>query len=272
MILGGLNALNRITGKKISYRFYLNVIQRLDLVHSVDVGFAKIRYDAQDFRPASRFGSILEKEPDIIAWIDEFLRDDDVFYDVGANVGIFSLYSVLKRKNVRVVAFEPESSNYFLLNKNIFLNRADDKILALNLALNDTDAISVLNLSDFTPGGSAHTFDSNLNSHHQSFAPKFKQAVMGCSLDTLIAKYDLPFPTMVKIDVDGNEHRILEGMRKTLQDPRLRTIVIEAVEGIPTYESNTRLIESAGFKKLTAAKYLNPAYANDGIHNFFFAR
>src|SRR5262245_31131064 len=65
----------------------------------------------------TRSTSILSKEPDTIAWIDNF-ESSDVFWDIGANVGVFSLYAA-RQCGVRVVAFEPSADNYMVLCKNV---------------------------------------------------------------------------------------------------------------------------------------------------------
>ena len=71
------------------------------------------------------------KEPDTIEWIDSFFREGDVIYDIGANIGQYSLYAAKKLKgNCRILAFEPEALNYSKLNKNIVLNNLTDSITA----------------------------------------------------------------------------------------------------------------------------------------------
>jgi hypothetical protein len=68
----------------------------------------------------TRANSILLKEPDTIQWIDRF-EPSDVFWDVGANVGIFSLYAA-RRREVKVLAFEPSADNYMVLCRNVEIN------------------------------------------------------------------------------------------------------------------------------------------------------
>ena len=47
----------------------------------------------------------------MLEWLDEKLQDGDVFFDVGANVGIYSIYAALRNKKTTIYAFEPEYSN-----------------------------------------------------------------------------------------------------------------------------------------------------------------
>ena len=67
----------------------------------------------------------------------------DVLFDIGANIGTYSLYAA--SKGVKVFAFEPESGSYAILNNNIKINSYSNYIKALNIALNDRNIVSELN-------------------------------------------------------------------------------------------------------------------------------
>ena len=66
-------------------------------------------------------------------------------FDVGANVGMYSIWAAAT-KGINVIAIEPESQNYAVLNKNILLNNLKDKVTALCFAMSDEEKISELNL------------------------------------------------------------------------------------------------------------------------------
>lgn len=68
----------------------------------------------------------MASEPDTLDWIDEF-PDSTCFWDTGANVGVFSLYSALNKK-ISVLAFEPSGSTFAVLDKNIDLNKMSNQI------------------------------------------------------------------------------------------------------------------------------------------------
>src|SRR5262249_49363890 len=67
--------------------------------------------------------------------------------------------------------------------------------------------------------------------HPTSFKPAdavaLKQGALSVTLDTLVQKYALPSPTLLKIDVDGIELKILEGARRVLASTALRTVLVE---------------------------------------------
>ena len=79
--------------------------------------------------PVFRAETLLTKEPETIEWIDGF-EENSVFWDIGANVGVYSLYAGLK-KGVAVVAFEPATPNLYALNRNIEINQLEKKYLPL---------------------------------------------------------------------------------------------------------------------------------------------
>lgn len=106
--------------------------------------------------PVWRADSFFTKEPETLNWINGFERGG-VFWDIGANVGLYSIYAALQR-DMRVISFETERSNYYVLNRNILVNSLDGRISAYCLAVNNARELGVLNLSNPKIGGSLHCF------------------------------------------------------------------------------------------------------------------
>lgn len=200
-------------------------LSRIHCVKRVTVNGMSINFDANDELHLLRAQWLNTKEPETLAWIDTF-DHGDLFYDIGANVGVFSLYAALHR-DCQVYAFEPEAKNYACLNKNILLNSLGRRVKALNVALHDQTTIEFLNLHDLTSGSALHSVGEPIDSRGQRFEPKFEQAVLAFSLDDFIRVFSAPVPQHVKIDVDGNELKIIEGALKTLSDHRCRSVQIE---------------------------------------------
>ncbi|GAA4764099.1 FkbM family methyltransferase [Novosphingobium ginsenosidimutans] len=179
-----------------------------------------------------RVRSLFDKEPITLAWIDSF-ASGEVLYDVGANVGMYTIYAAIMRQ-IKVHAFEPEALNYAELNKNIYLNGLHGQVLAYCLALSDVDKVDRLLLSDFGLGISYHDFEENSWTEDKTFAPDWTvarddrkpQGCIGRRFDSL-TQDGLPFPDHIKIDVDGLEYRVIAGMASTLRDPRLKSLLIE---------------------------------------------
>jgi len=220
--------------------------------------------------PYARGETLLNKEPDMIRFIEDNVNIGETYYDIGANIGVFSLY-VAKNKMGNVVSFEPESSNFFILNKNIYLNGLAERVVAYCIAVNDMNETSFLNLKDaITPGRSGNTFKEKINQDHEQFNPMFKQGSFGISLDDFVFLYRNTFPNHVKIDVDGNEHRVINGMSRIMQDDRLKTIAIEINTILPESNQLIKKIEQNGFERLL--DYRNEEYEKSGIINCFFKK
>lgn len=179
-----------------------------------------------------RLRTLFSKEPITLAWIHTF-GEGETLYDIGANVGMYTVYAAVMR-DASVYAFEPEALNYAELNKNIYLNELHGRVLAYCLALSDVDKVDRLLLSDFGLGISYHDFEENSWTSDKQFAADWKvskdnrreQGCIGRRLDSLLAE-GIPVPQHIKIDVDGLEHRVVEGMIETLRRSELKTVLIE---------------------------------------------
>ncbi len=171
-----------------------------------------------------RARTLFTKEPETLEWIDTF-QSGDVLFDIGANIGLYSIYAA--RRSVRVMAFEPESQNYALINQNIFANGVADRVKCVAVALSDRNGVDDIYVSRFRAGESMHNFGGAQDWQHRPFAPIFRQGSLSFSLDAFLEFQPEPFPTHVKIDVDGIEARIVRGADRTLRDGRLRSMLVE---------------------------------------------
>ena len=198
----------------------------------IDVAGRPMRFALTGSSSKKRLRTLFSKEPITLAWIDTF-APGETLYDVGANVGMYTIYAAVTR-DARVYAFEPEALNYAELNKNIYLNDLHSRVLAYCVALSDVDKADRLLLSDFGLGISYHDFEENSWAEDKTFAPDWSvskdnrrpQGCIGQRLDTLVAE-GLDRPHHIKIDVDGLEHRVIEGMLDVLAEPQLKTVLIE---------------------------------------------
>lgn len=201
-----------------------------------------------------RLGSCA-KEPETVRWIEEQIRPGDVFYDIGANVGAYSFVAcVAGESRVRVIAFEPSFATFAQLSKNIFLNNCLDEVLPLCIALGDETKVSEFNYTDLTAGSARHWVSESNGAKEDTRSVVFKQPILSYRLDDLIEQFGLDPPDMIKMDVDGFELQILQGAAKTLQNQRLRSILVEVV--IDDQEGSNPIVEylaSKGF--ILSARY-----------------
>ena len=153
------------------------------------------------------------KEKETIAWIRKFAKDS-IFFDVGANIGIYCLYSAKIQEN-DVYAFEPHMANYINLLDNI----NENKLLncqAFPLALGAKTNLTTLGVKNMIEGVS----DSNVGE-----ASEYYHGCVEMSLDTLVAQGTLPQPDHIKIDVDGHESKVIDGAIKTVS--KCKSVLVE---------------------------------------------
>ena len=217
-----------------------------------------------------RAQSYATKEPDTIGWIDSFLQEGDVIYDIGANIGQYALYAAKRLKGrCEILAFEPESLNYAKLNRNIVLNKLTETITAYCLAVADSMRLDLFYVQSFMPGASLHTWAQPITQGGKAFSPQHKQGVMGVSLDDLVTRFSLSFPNHIKIDVDGIEDLVIKGGENTLADSRLRSVLVE----IYLYRDIASQIEEMFFQNnfiLHNADLID--YEPGTVQNFIFKR
>jgi len=197
------------------------------------------------------------KEPWTVEWLLQDVRRGDVLYDIGANVGAFSLIAA-KHSGAYVVAFEPGYANFARLCDNIQLNDCGGRIVPLPTALSERAELLGFEYRTVEPGQSRHQLTEGRWSVEANDGEKYVQPTATMPLDKLIADYDLPVPNHLKIDVDGAELRVLRGAHDLLGRPELRTVLIEAAPEMR--DAVQRLMEEAGLR-LRANLRLERAHA-----------
>ena len=166
---------------------------------------------------AHRGFTFSNKEPETLAWIDRF-PTNAVFYDVGANVGIYSLYAGKKWPSGRVYAFEPDSQSFAALCRNIHLNRRNgSNIFPYQFAITDRSHVGTLQVSRMQAGVGASALGSEYKFVDTEQGNIFQQGVAAFSLDDLVKKHGFPMPSYLKVDVDGLEQQILHGSDEVLR-------------------------------------------------------
>ncbi len=158
-----------------------------------------------------------KKEKEVYQFIDRYLEKEDVFFDIGANVGVFSIYSSLF-KEAKSVAFEPEYSNLYLLKKNIILNGLKDKIQIYPCSVSNDNNYNFLHLSSFESGAALHSISrDDIELTDENAKVKMKIGTYNISLDDFVKNTGI-YPNMLKIDTDGKELEILEGSENVLKN------------------------------------------------------
>ena len=173
-----------------------------------------------------RADSYSTKEPETLDWLEQNLQDDDVFMDVGANIGLYSIYAAKFRPRCQIYAFEPEGQNYSRLCLNLYLNKVAN-VIPCNFALSDRQAFDLFYVGALAPGSALHSLSLPSKFGGGNGASPLKQGVFSTTIDALVGEYGIPTPSLLKIEVDGIEDRILNGAQGTLTSANLRTVLVE---------------------------------------------
>ena len=195
----------------------------------------KIIFFCPSLRSFSRVQSLYTKEPETLNWMDSFQPNNSeniVFWDIGANISI---------------------------------NNLESKISIFPLALSDKEnIISYFNETKFSEGGSISNFNSDIDYCGEIVKEnqiKNKYNLFGTSIDNLILNKIVKVPNYIKIDVDGIEHLILQGVENLLKNKHLKEFSIEMNPTyVKQYEFINNIMEENNFKKIAS---LNQSLLSD---------
>ncbi len=170
------------------------------------------------------------------------LNKSKVVFDIGANIGLYSLMAGKFRKDIKIFSFEPEPISYDRLIKNIQRNKIDN-ITPFQLAIGDIKKTAKLKITGNKAG---------CTQHHISKKNKGINIEMN-SIDNLIKSEKITIPDLIKIDVEGYEFNVLLGMKQILKNYK-PIIFIEIhpkkiLDYGKTKEDIDNLLNKYGYKK-----------------------
>lgn len=148
-----------------------------------------------------------------MGFVLHFLRADDLFVDVGANAGAYTILAG-GAIGARGIAFEPAPSTYARLVENVRLNALEARVHCDNRAVGAR------------PGRIAFTTDRDTTNRVLVAEERYPSSAE-VEVTTLDEALDGAAPSLLKIDVEGYEPAVLEGARETLRKPELRAAIVE---------------------------------------------
>jgi FkbM family methyltransferase len=152
-------------------------------------------------------------EHDDMGFALHFLRATDCFFDIGANVGSYTVLAA-GAAGARVVAVEPIPVTFRALQANVRLNDLGDRVLLRNVGL----------------GAEAGTvrFTQDRDAMNRALLPgETVASAIDVAVVTLDSIADPVVPTLMKLDVEGYEARVLAGGERTLRSETLRCMLME---------------------------------------------
>jgi FkbM family methyltransferase len=257
-------------GRRRASQVLAHLSEQLVPIVEQDAGIGSLKFFCPSHLPEWRARTLMSKEPETLEWIDGFAKTD-VLWDVGANVGLYSLYAALR--GLTVLSFEPSPGNYYLLSRNVELNGFDDRVSSYCIAFNDNTRLDAFYMSNTELGGALSSFGEATDWKGETFKAKFKQAMVGFSIDEFIKQFAPSFPNHLKIDVDGIEKKIVDGASTTLADKRLKSVLIELNSNLNETGEIIQKMIGHGLSLLkrehAEAYYLDEAKA---VYNYIFVR
>jgi len=202
-------------------------------------------------------------EYDDMCFLLHFLRPEDVFFDIGANVGAYTLLAS-GEIGAKTISVEPIPSTFGFLSSNISLNKLEDKVDLLNVGLGNQQGTLKFTKS----------FDTinHVATGKETGAETIEVQVM--KMDDVSSE----IPALVKIDVEGFETEVLNGASDILSNPGLKAIIIELNGSGGRYGFDEEKIHQSllnfGFKTykyIPAERKLHPI-PKHGNHNTIYIR
>ena len=207
-----------------------------------------------------------------MVWFEEMAKKHSVIYDIGANVGAYSLIGgvLLSKKGGKVYSFEPVASNFSDLCENIKRNQLTQNVIPVNIALSNVSGLDCFEINQFESGSAMHRGLSRRDENAQQKATNDKSCfwVNKMRLDDFVSCGSVLFPECIKIDVDGHELEVFKGAELVLADPRCRSIIFEIDEQDHVTPKVCGFIEEKGF----ILKNKNYHQGSSGIYDLVYTK
>lgn len=195
---------------------------------SIVVKTGGLRFVCDDKYELWRAKTLFTKEQGTVDWIRREVKPGEVFCDVGASTGIYSLLAAqLVGDQGAVYAFEPHMISATHLLRNISANDVGHRIEIVCSALHESDGFFQFNYNKLSPGSPGSQLGHNVGENGKEFAPAAVELKHGTTMDRLVQDKFIRPPTHIKIDVDGNEIKVIRGMEWILQNIPPTSVQIE---------------------------------------------
>ncbi len=210
-------------------------------------------------------GNLSDYEPEVRNAIVKLTKPGMVAYDVGANIGVFSfLFASIVGENGIVYSFEPEENNYSCFEKSL------EKYNKKNIVLNKTAVGKSIGTAKFDRLGGA--FSGRIIADGSYAVTKNIKKVETINIDYLVQKKEYRIPDIIKIDVEGNENLVLQGMTNVLKE--YSPIIICELHGHlgDSVESLLGLLTSFGYTISNIKDTFNDNHVNTELSNTHIGR
>lgn len=237
-------------------RFSNEFIQSLNPLDEVIFRNKKFFFRTGHGRLHWRVKTFYSEEPMIIEFLNN-INHKDIFVDIGSNVGIYSVPAAYFAK--KVYTFEMDLNNSQLLFENLYLNSLLEKAVVFPTALSKNLVIEKVFYRSFSKGDALHNIGSPSPELKGNFEG-FKHNSLMFSYDFLIEKFNLERANKIKIDVDGSELKVIQGIQQNLDF--FKEIYIEINDDIEENKAIYELLEKSNFYIFKIEKNKNKSHGN----------
>ena len=182
----------------------------------VTVGDVERSFIVESYTEFVRYYTLMNEREILEDLVSELSRSDS-FTDIGANVGVYSVYADSQLKDNRIEAFEPHPANVQALNRNLDHNGIQARVHECALADQEGELLLEPSGEDAGEGEHALTTDESESGIEVDVQ----------TLDGVVAEGNASQPTVVKIDVEGAELDVIKGGRETLSSESCRLVYCE---------------------------------------------
>ena len=245
---------------KKNFKLYLIDLLEKESYKKINILGKKIYFFVPNALVNTRVNNIFTDEPETINWINNFDKNDKInFWDIGANIGLYSIYASQKFNNIEITSFEPIPGNLKILSRNISINNLQNKIKISQFPLSDKENQYLKMVeSDFLYGSALNVFGEETDYEGKRINSKNNYKIFGTTINFILKNNILECPNYVKIDVDGIEHLILSSGDELLKNKNLNSILIEINENFSLQHETVLHIMEKNNLKLVEKKQNNP--------------
>lgn len=156
-------------------------------------------------------------------------NENTIFWDIGANLGVYSLFCASNKENVKIIAFECSPSAVLAISKNISLNNFENRISIFQLGLTDRkNNFLMLKEDKDSLGDQVNSLGKDFDFENKEIhISENKYKIFSNSAHDILQNNALEIPDFIKLDVGSFELEVLEGFGHFLKNPKIKSIVTE---------------------------------------------
>jgi FkbM family methyltransferase len=176
--------------------------------------------------------------------ISKYVKPGDAVFDIGANMGLYTVWMSQFIGEGKIHAFEPDPANYERLEQSIFLNNLQTQVIANKKAVSEVD------------GELAFSKGLDIENHIVASTDQNVQFIQSQQIDSYVSQKNIPSIAYMKIDVEGFEYSVLKSAHSILLNKNIDIIQLEINKSISNSgKSTTDLLDLINRYQYSLCRY-----------------